>query len=551
MNAKKKKLLALGVSAAVVAIAVAVAVCAFGVGRHGLGESGEPALFSENPASSETKPLPKITGAVVLSPTNFDSPEDEQRYKNGEWHYPGELRSKYSYTMIQPDGQLKYIAGELIAEVDVNMADEDIEHMAKRIGASYVSRKSRLSSLGYCLVTFVYPDDTNIPALAEELKGLLNVSSIQANYPFEGLDASRRGADPLQSSQEYLKASKFQDSWKVVTCDKKVSVAVLDSGVDADRDDLVDNLDLQTYRDFTIDGTAALAEAVDPCGHGTIVAGIVGGVAGNETGISGASCNAQILPLRVLDRDNHGDIDNVVRAIDYLLESGNIPDVINMSLGCEYPTSCLQEAVNVCSVTYGVVCVAAVGNGSSYGATSEADSLMYPAACDNVIGVAAVGAASERASFSRVNSSVDICAQGVRTFSTTNPSAVLSTGGLYGDSCASGELSGTSFAAPQVAAAAALLKAQNPTWTPMRIEEELERAATDLGAPGRDDLYGYGLLDAAKAVGYGGSSSGSSSPFTGADDAVITREQAAAHARLQGTRPEDVPAAIDVHHTLG
>lgn len=553
MVANKKKLLVALVFiaiAAVVAITVAFLLGVFPSGQVSLDDAGQLPLFSENPASAETKAIPKVENATVTGPTKFESVDDEQRYKNGEWHYPGELRSKYSFTFVKPPDQPKYIAGELIAEFDVDASDDYIKNTAAMIGASSISRTTRLKSLGYCLVTFIFSDDTDVPKLAEELKGYPGVNSFEANYPFEGLDDFSSGNDPLMSSQAYLASSGFQNAWEVVTCEREVAVAVIDSGIDADHADLVANVDLLPYRDFTIGGTASFVAAEDPYGHGTIVSGILGAVSGNEVGISGASHNARVVPIRVIDANNHGDIDYVASAIDYLLLSGNVPDVINMSIGCEYCPSSLRKAINTCVDGYNIVCVAAAGNESKYDSTGKADSFVYPAACSNVISVASVDSANRRASTSRVNSSVDICAQGVKTFSTTNPSAKLSGGELYGDTLITSDgktrdLSGTSFAAPQVAAAAALLKAQNPDWKVSQIEKRLEDTATDLGKSGRDDLYGYGLLNAAKAVGYNGPGA-SSSPFTGTNDGTmaITQQQADAHASLQATEQKDIPATL-------
>jgi SrtB family sortase len=563
MMANGKRLVVAGVSVAAAAAVAITAAFLLGVlpsGQVSLDDADQPPLFSENPASAETKAIPKVENATVTGPTKFDSADDEQRYRNGEWHYPGELRSKYSYTKIVPNSGKKYIAGELLVEADLDISDEQIASLASKIGSTGIASVSRYDAFGYMLIVLIYPDDTDIPALAEQLPGFLKVKSAEPSYPMSAAEANVSAVnDPLINRQSYLNASGFRDAWNVVVCNQTTTIAVLDSGVKPDHEDLVQNVDVSIYRDFTSSSEGISSAPKDPQGHGTVVCGIVGATAGNGTGIAGSSHNATIIPLRVLNDVGDGDTKYLVDAMNYLIATANIPDVINMSLESDGLNNSLQEAINVCSVTYGIVCVAAVGNNSKYDETGVADSHSYPAACDNVIGVASVDSANNRSAFSRVNSSVDICAQGEKTYSTTDPSATLSRGLLYddessGDTGAVEELSGTSFAAPQVAAAAALLKAQNPTWQAMRIAEQLVNTTTDFGEAGRDDLYGYGMLNVAKAVGYtssssssgSGSSSGSISPFTGANDGMrtITQEQADAHTSLQATEQKDIPATL-------
>lgn len=121
----------------------------------------------------------------------------------------------------------------------------------------------------------------------------------------------------------------------------------------------------------------------------------------------------------------------------------------------------------------------------------------YPANLAEVIAVGATTGADGIADFSNVGPELELTAPGVYLYSTTVP---------YSDACglgaAYGQCSGTSFAAPMVAAAAAMVMAEHPFWTPEQIRSRLRSSALDLGAPGRDNMYGHGRLDAAGAVGY-------------------------------------------------
>src|SRR5664279_3183024 len=129
------------------------------------------------------------------------------------------------------------------------------------------------------------------------------------------------------------------------------------------------------------------------------------------------------------------------------------------------------------AIAHNVVVVAAAGNSAQ-----TSDPVLLPAAYPGVIGVAAVDNTLAAAAFSEYGPQVDLAAPGVQVLST------------YAGSPAYQYMSGTSMASPYVAASAALLLAANPVLTPTAVESRLERNATDLGAPGHDDHYGYGLV---------------------------------------------------------
>src|SRR5450756_1055002 len=164
----------------------------------------------------------------------------------------------------------------------------------------------------------------------------------------------------------------------------------------------------------------------------------------------------------------------VAQGVSYAVARG--AKVINMSLTMDGDDTALGAAV-ADAIAHNVVVVAAAGNSAQ-----ASDPILLPAAYPGVIGVAAVDNTLAAAAFSEYGPQVDLAAPGV---------GVLST---YAGSPAYLYMSGTSMASPYVAASAALLLAANPALTPTAVESRLERNATDLGAPGRDDHYGYGLV---------------------------------------------------------
>jgi serine protease len=294
------------------------------------------------------------------------------------------------------------------------------------------------------------------------------VLGVDRDGPVRGLGS----ADPYRGWQWALDATSFQASWPTSDGSGTV-VAVVDSGVQADHEDLAGSV---------LVGWDAIADApggtTDPYGHGTHVAGIIAAAVGNGKGIAGAAPGTRILPVRVLDATDVGTTSDVLEGIIWAADHG--ADVINLSLGGHDGNSTYRSAIRY-ALHKGAVVVASAGN---EGEQSNAPS--YPAASGNAIAVAATTASGRRAPFSNFGPYVDIAAPGEDIYSTV-PSGYA-------------RWSGTSMAAPYVSAAAALIAARHPELSPHQIGDLLKRSAHDLGHPGRDDDYGTGLVDPARAL---------------------------------------------------
>jgi subtilisin len=254
-----------------------------------------------------------------------------------------------------------------------------------------------------------------------------------------------------------------------------VKVAVIDTGIDYTHPDL--NANYAGGYDFVNDDT----NPMDDNGHGTMVAGIIA-AEDNGSGVVGVAPQARLYAVKVLDRNGSGWESDVIAGVDWARANG--VQVVNMSLGSFSASYGLQTAV-ANAYNAGLVLVAAAGNsGNCYG---SGDSVQYPARYSQVIAVAATNSGDVRPCFSSTGSTVEIAAPGVSTTTTYR-------GGGY----ASG--SGTSFASPHVAGTAALVIASGVT-SNIAVRERLQTTADDLGANGRDNLYGYGLVDADEAAG--------------------------------------------------
>jgi len=280
-------------------------------------------------------------------------------------------------------------------------------------------------------------------------------------------------------------------AWDLSTGSSSVVVAVVDTGVDASHPDLSPTLADGSPR--VLPGTSflpgteldALPGTTDPSGHGTHVAGVVA-AARNGVGTVGLAPGAQILPVRVIAPDGTGWSSAVAAAVRWSHDQG--ADVINLSLGSTGPLpQMLSDAVDYAtSDTSGgrrpSVVVAAAGNSGTSGAP------VWPAVLPRVVAVGATDAVDRVTSFSTRGSWIDVAAPGVDVLSTC-------AGGAW---CA---LSGTSTAAPAVAATAALLRQQDPGRSPAAVQNQLESSAKDLGLPGKDVEYGAGLVRPAAALG--------------------------------------------------
>lgn len=232
--------------------------------------------------------------------------------------------------------------------------------------------------------------------------------------------------------------------------------------------------------------------------HGTMVSGIIGATANNSYGSAGIDWQAKIMPLQVLNDDGEGYTYDIVAAIAYAVENG--AKVINMSLGGGTMDQALSDAVDF-AVDQGVIVVAASGNcgASTTGncAGLSTGGMTYPAKFANVISVGATTSADARAVYSSYGPELDMVAPGSSVGPLTAWSTEFQTDGYI----TSG--SGTSFASPMVAGAAALVRSQltSPTVSLVRnILLDSNDKIGDLSDRVRSDNYGFGQLNIHKAT---------------------------------------------------
>ncbi|MGW3855621.1 type VII secretion-associated serine protease mycosin [Micromonospora arida] len=268
---------------------------------------------------------------------------------------------------------------------------------------------------------------------------------------------------------EYLKADEVQRLSK----GKGVIVAVPDTGV-TPHPDLRDNL--LTGTDIVLpDGGDGWQ---DNNSHGTGMAGLIAahGQSGN-LGALGIAPEAKILPIRTSRTDQDGDSDNLASGIDFAVAKG--ASVISIS-SVAGPNSRLKRAIEL-AMQANVVVVAGAGN------RPRDKYVSFPAAYPGVVAVGGIDQSGSHASFSASGPEIDVVAPAVDIYST-------SIDGKYRKG------TGTSDATAIVAGAAALIRSKYPYLPAREVAHRLTATAVDKGPPGRDDEYGYGVIDLVAAL---------------------------------------------------
>jgi serine protease len=280
--------------------------------------------------------------------------------------------------------------------------------------------------------------------------------------------------DSVRAEQYHLATLNVAGAWAYAT-GAGVTVAVIDSGVDAHHVDLdgqvLPGLDLV---DPEGDGDTDLV------GHGTTVSAIIAGKEDSD-GVVGIAPRAKILPVRVLDQDNrYDDAMIVAKGVRWAVDHG--AKVINLSLGGSGSSAALAAALDY-AFAMDVVVVACTGNASA----SPSAGVWYPAREPGVIAVAGLERDGDHLWSGSITGKETIVTAPATQLVGARPAGYW-------------KVQGTSFAAPMVSGTAALIRSRWPAMTAGEVVNRIIKTAKDRGSPGRDDTYGYGMVDPTGAL---------------------------------------------------
>lgn len=277
--------------------------------------------------------------------------------------------------------------------------------------------------------------------------------------------------DPYRASQWSLTQLDFESTWS--TSDGTgVCVGVVDSGIALNHPDLSGKV--AASADWTGEGVSSYGN------HATHVAGIIAAKPNNSQGIVGAAPGVSLLNAKALSAAlGEGTTSGVAQAIVWAVDNG--AGVINASIGGNSGSSALLQAINYAQA-HDVVIIASGGNDGLKGNSSS-----WPASYEWPIATASITDTGALSPFSTQASYIDIAAPGSSILSTLTSSRY-------------GYMSGTSMAAPHVAALAALARAAHPSESATQIRSRIENTATDSGSAGWDSSFGWGVISPSAAV---------------------------------------------------
>jgi hypothetical protein len=461
-----------------------------------------------------------ITGIGRTTPNLRTSPACSYAYRGGDGECAGQsvtsagggggaggsaVKNKNSgprRNIAQTALDLRTIAGEIVAEIDGSLSDAQADELARR------HRLARLRSQNFPLIggtigLFRITDRRTIEVASREFATEASVRSVQPNfrYMLQEQKAALTEGDPAQYANAKLRLPQAH----TLAHGANVTIAVIDSGIDVKHPELASAI---------ADSFDALGSKEGPHVHGTGIAGAIV----SHARLMGSAPEARILAIRAFGAAPNGAESTsyvILKGLDYAAAHG--AQIVNMSFAG--PKDALIERGVAAAAAKGIVMVAAAGN------AGPKSPPLYPAANANVIAVTATDARDRLFAASNRGSHIAISAPGVDIFLPAPDEKYQMT-------------SGTSFSAAYVSGLAALMLERNAALKPGEVRAILMKTARDLGAPGRDDLFGAGEADAFAAV----SAVAPAMPVAAASDRP-TAENVSGRQEVPGTRALNQPAA--------
>ena len=359
---------------------------------------------------------------------------------------------------------LRTVPNELVAEIDGTLSTAEADELARRHGLERIASEN-FPLLGGTIGLFRIIDRRPVETSRRELAADGSVRSVQLNFRYF-LQDQKKALTEGDAAQYAVAQLRLPQAHQLAR-GMNVTIAVINSGVDVKHPELANSV---------ADSFDALGSKEGPHVHGT---GIAGAIVAHAR-LMGSAPEARLLAIRAFGVGSKGAESTsyvILRGLDYAAEHG--AQIINMSFAG--PKDPLIERGVAATAARGILMVAAAGNA---GAKSPP---LYPAANPNVIAVSGTDAQEKLFTASNRGNHIAIAAPGADIFLPAPDEKYQIT-------------SGTSFSAAYISGVAALLLERNPALKPGDVRAILMRTASDLGAPGRDDLFGAGKADAFAAV---------------------------------------------------
>jgi thermitase len=279
--------------------------------------------------------------------------------------------------------------------------------------------------------------------------------------------------DPWYVDQWHLKKISAPAAWSSTSGNSNVTIAILDSGVDGTHPDLVSKM-VAGWNVYSNN-----SDTSDAGGHGTTVAGTVAAASNNSMGVASVAWGCKIMPVRIVDSSGYTSYSLVASGLTWAADHG--ARVANISFSPIIDSSAVTSAARYFQNKGGVV-TSSAGNLGTFVSSPENSYILTVSATDTN---------DVLTSFSNTGNAVDLSAPGVLIRTTA-------LGGGYQS------VAGTSYSAPIVAGVAALVMSANPTLTATQVQDILKQSSDDLGVTGWDTSYGWGRVNAARAVALAG-----------------------------------------------
>ncbi len=418
--------------------------------------------------------------------------------------------------------QVEYLEGEIAVILEPGRGKSDVLPILRSYGA-YI--KSDFDELGWGLIEL--PATVDVIPLATLLKGNPNIRMAEPNMVvragFNPNDPYYQGTSPATYPHQYGLKNTGQnppggtsdadidapEAWDITMGSSSVILAILDSGIPTDGNNILTHPDLDDSNkfifgpDYVGDGNGVK----DELGHGTHVTGIAAAESNNGTGIAGVCGDCRVMVIQVFDAFGNGSWSYFYNGVKYAVDNGAV--VINFSGGGNIASSTALEAVEY-AYNNNVLIVASSGNNNSYVRWPAAYSSSY----SNVIAVGSTQYNDDRASYSNYGTQLNVVAPGGAhdggypvdpgdIYSTMPSYTVYYNGSPYNVTKNYGYLPGTSMAAPHVSGSAALMLSIAPSKTPSEIRDVIENTADKVPGMGGQDFtnyYGYGRLNTYKVL---------------------------------------------------